>query len=91
MNRGVDVRIVAADELGNFPKRWFAWTNGQAITTGFGCALTKSGNKIRVEIPAALSRCSFDLFTNGYVYHEHFGSNPESGCLVWLECQEAAP
>ena len=82
-------RVVAADELGFFPKTWFAWNSG-TLTPGAGisCNLAKSGNKTRIEIPAGQSKCSADLTTLEHLYHWHIVSNPTTGCLAWLECRE---
>ena len=93
MAYGREVRVVAADELGDFPKTWFAWHEGtMAPAGGIVCGLTEEGKKkTRVEIPVDQFRCKVDLTTSERVYHEHFASNPTSGCLGWLECTEIAP
>jgi hypothetical protein len=89
MSYGQELRVVAADESGDFPRTWFAWHKGNMTPAGgFACGLRASGNKTRVEIPVDPPRCSADLQTNEYLYHEHFVSNPSTGCLAWLECRE---
>lgn len=90
MSRGEVVRVVAADGMGAFPSVWFAWHERAVAPTGTSsCAVTRRGNKTRVEIPAPNNRCSLDLTTDGYVYHELFASNAISGCLAWLECRQS--
>lgn len=80
-----ELRMVAADEQGLFPRTFFVWTDRPL--TAADCVLTKSGKKIRVELPAGATRCRADLSSGEYVYFEHFASNPTSGCLGWLECR----
>lgn len=90
MSHGEAIRVVAADELGAYPKVWFAWHQGMVTPTGSpACVMTQRGNKTRVEIPAPNQRCSMDLTTDGYVYHELFASNTSRGCLAWLECKQS--
>ena len=88
MSYGSELRLVAADDLGPFPKIWFAWPQGSMNGSGpFPCNVTQQNkNKTVVEIPAL--RCQADLVTDNATYHEHFASNPNTGCLGWVECRE---
>jgi hypothetical protein len=96
MSYGERVRVVAADGLGPFPKTWFVWpdkhSTDQLTNTypGDQCSLTIQRNKTRVDIPDSnpIPRCKAELKVGPYLYHEHFASNPASGCLAWLECRE---
>lgn len=88
MTYGDEVRLVAADELGAFPKVWFAWHEG-VIAPSAGltpCVLTNRGNKTRLEIPVI--RCAVALTTAEHLYYLHFASNPTNGCLGWVECKQ---
>lgn len=84
MSYGGEIRVVAADELGPFPRTWFVWGWGDLLYAS--CTLTPKQHKTRVEIPDGRTNCRFQLEIGDYWYHEHFASNPTSGCLAWLEC-----
>ncbi len=91
------IRVAVVDEFGDFPKMWFMWQQknqeGTIIPIGNPpCEVTERGSKTLLEIPetSLLARCKVDLSTGGQVYHEHFVSNPASGCLAWLECMPVA-
>ena len=87
MSYAEEGRLVAADERGFFPKTWFMWHSGTLAPSGlFPCNVTRSGNKDRVEIAGV--RCQSTLTTSGHLYYEHFVSNPTTGCLGWIECQQ---
>jgi hypothetical protein len=83
------VKVVAADEEGEFPSTWFAW--GDATLTGAGnpaCLLKQEGKKkTRVEIPAGYIRCKAVATVGAYTYSEHFASRAETQCLGWIECK----
>jgi hypothetical protein len=88
MNYGELVRVVAADERGEYPRTWFAW--GDATLEGIGapgCVLTQERKKTRVEIPADDIRCKARATVGTNTYHEHFASDPTKQCLGWLECK----
>jgi hypothetical protein len=83
------IRVVAADELGSFPKTWFVWTDGliSPAPNILGCSVTSQGKKkVRVDIPEDQIRCLARLLVGTDIYVQHFASNPVSGCLAWLEC-----
>ncbi len=95
MSYGEHIRIVAADELGDFPKLWFAWLpEGEHLVNiypGDKCLLQEQGvKKTRVTIPsdAPIPRCKTELLVGPYRYHEHFASNSSTRCLGWIECRE---
>jgi hypothetical protein len=92
MNYGDEIRVVAADERGDFPRTWFTWSEERLTHlpgTPYPCDLTREGKtKTRVEIPEPGFRCTAALSTGEDLYHEHFASNPTSGCLAWIECKE---
>ena len=88
MTSGGEVRVVAADEQGPFPRTFFVWTDHSLTPTALeGCVLTEKHNKTRVDLPDGGTRCAASLTTSEYVYFEHFASNPISGCLGWIECR----
>ena len=91
MTRSIDVRVVAADERGDFPATWFAWHAGVLVSgldpTADKCILSQNGNKTRVEFEPGKTRCGARLMTEQSQYFEHFGSNPATGCLAWVECK----
>jgi hypothetical protein len=91
MSYGEATRVVAADELGAFPKMWFAWTKAEMVAQAGDppCVLSQRGNKTRAEIPDGAIRCRADITFGDYVYHEHFASDHFTGCLAWLECKES--
>jgi hypothetical protein len=95
MSIGEVTRVVAADGLGDFPRTWFVWqTAGQVVDTypGINCILQEQGKKkTRVDLPDGQFRCKTELPIGSYLYHEHFASNPPTGCLAWLECREDVP
>ncbi len=98
MSYGERIRVVAADELGDFPQTWFVWTRAgeDLVNTGGSeeCLLSGNANNTwdhnRINIPPENTRhrCKAELETGGYLYHEHFASNPTTRCLGWLECRE---
>jgi hypothetical protein len=92
MQSGREVRVVAADERGIYPRTWFIWPDkDSAITPGFtSCILTEQGNKIRADIQDGFYVCRIELhnYSSGTIYHEHFASNPFSPCMGWLECKQ---
>jgi hypothetical protein len=83
------VKVVAADEQGEFPSTWFAWGDATLTATGLGqCLLQQEGKKkTRVDIPADKIRCKAVATVGDYLYNEHFASNPASQCLGWIECK----
>lgn len=83
---GTGLRLVAADELGPFPRQWNAWLDGTVV--GGYCNLVSRNKLTHVLIPDGLTKCTVNLGVNGQVYHEHFASNPTLGCLGWMECTE---
>jgi hypothetical protein len=88
-----EIRVVAEDESGDFPRTWFVWHKGEMAPAGtFQCELKKkqpaSHGKTPVKIPDTSVKCRADLNTNGHVYHEHFVSNPATKCLGWVECKD---
>ena len=92
MTAAEEVRVVAADEQGLFPRTFFVWTDHSLAPTALeGCVLTKKGHKTRVDLPDGGTRCAASLTTSEYVYFEHFASNPASGCLGWIECRVSRP
>jgi len=89
MNYGGEARLVAADELGVFPKTFFAWHEGATTPVGLNaCLVRERGNKTRIDIPAELSRCVLRLTTAQHLYYWHFVSNPSNGCMGWAECKQ---
>lgn len=88
MSYGEEVRVVAADELGAFPRTWFVWGMGDDISYS-SCYLTSQTHKTRIEIPPDKipPRCRISLEFPEFHYGEHFVSNPTNGCLGWLECK----
>ena len=89
MTYSPELRVVAADEQGPFPRTFFVWTDRSLTPSGaIPCILTERGTKIRVDLPAGATRCRADVTTDEYLYFEHFSSNPRSGCLGWVECRE---
>ena len=85
---GEEIRVVAADRLGDFPLLWFVWHKGDMVPEGiYPCELTGK-HKTRVIIPEPISTCRADLVIGNYVYHEHFVSSPNTGCLGWVECRQ---
>jgi hypothetical protein len=87
MSYGEEVKVVAADELGAFPKMWHVWHEGTMEPAGSSpCLLTRRGSKTNVEFPG--NRCRADLTIGENLYYEHFASNPTNGCLAWLECKQ---
>ena len=85
--------VRAADDSGDFPKTWSVWHEGTLEPAGtYPCLLTGKENKSRVHIRDEYvpPKCRVDLLTNDghYKYHEHFASNPSTGCLGWVECKE---
>lgn len=89
MSYGGEVRVVAADDSGDFPRKWFIWHKDLIKSVGGSCTSTfQNKNKIRVDIPEERIKCRLDWETSEYLYHEHFASNPATGCLGWVECRE---
>ncbi len=73
-----------------FPKLFFMWTPG--TPNGYtSCQIEQSGNKFKLEIPAGSTRCRTDFLVGSQTYHQHFASNPSTGCLVWMECKIPPP
>ncbi len=94
MSYGEAARVVAADELGAFPSTFFLWTEGAdpVGTFHFPCVLTKQGQKkTRVQLPEGSPLCAASLQLGTYSYYEHFSSDPQVGCLAWLECKVPTP
>lgn len=95
MTCGEFVKVVAADEQGEFPRTWFAWGDG-SLTATVGsppCLLKPEGKKkTRVEIPAGYERCLASASVGLDTYYEHFAAVPTAQCLGWVECKvPAAP
>ena len=91
MNYGAEMRIVAVDDEGLFPKTWHVWTGGEVFNTPGGIAceeIRPTGNHDKIVIPEGL-HCSFFLQTDNHLYLELLVSYPETGCLGWLECELA--
>jgi hypothetical protein len=84
ISKGAEVKVVAADELGDFPKLWLVWHEG--TMTPHSCVLREQRRKTKVQIPG--DKCYADLDINGRLYHEHFASNETTKCLGWVECTE---
>jgi hypothetical protein len=88
------VSVVAADDEGLYPRRWNMWLKDDHetyLTGSFYCSFDRKNKKIKVWIEGpdpALPICRLDLESEVYKFYEHFGSNPSSGCLGWLECTE---
>ncbi len=94
MSYGAESRVVAADESGDYPKKFFVWHDGEMTPPPAGwisCELTNQRHKTRTEIPEDQIRCTADLRTTENLYHEHFASNPANRCLGWVECKEPLP
>ncbi len=86
-----EIRVVADDESGDFPKTWFVWHKGEMTPAGtFQCELKKKQPSGHGKTPVKIidKKCRADLNTNGHIYHEHFVSNPDTKCLGWVECKE---
>ena len=87
-----EIKVVADDESGDFPKTWFVWHKGVMTQAGSSpCDFkkkSKSHGKTPVNIPD--TKCRVDVKTNGHLYHEHFLSNPDptKKCLGWVECKQ---
>ena len=95
---------VAADDHGFFPKVWNLWTPGEVIVGSYlqNCEVEANGSsgnenktiyKFKMLIPEQFDWpvCGLSIKLPGFIYHEHFGSNPLSGCLGWVECREPDP
>jgi len=87
MSYGEEVSVVAADELGAFPRTWFMWGMGYDVSYS-SCSLTLKQHKTRIEIPLDPSFCYVSLEFPEFNYSEHFASDPASGCLGWFECKK---
>jgi hypothetical protein len=51
------------------------------------CRLTEAENKIGVHLRDGDKRCAERIETGGYIYYEHFASNPPTGGVCWGECR----
>lgn len=88
MNYGTEMRVTAVDEQGLFPRTWHAWHSGSLVTP-MNCDTKRSGNKTKLTIPDPGVRyiCMVtQQMSDGRLYYHHFASNPNSGCLGWVEC-----
>ncbi len=94
---GQHISVVADNSGQKFPKIWFASVKKGELTDkypGDKCGLPpegkRSGDGVRIEIPAAKIRCKTELKLDNQLFHEHFASNPNPTrrCLIWMECRE---
>ncbi|WP_185244765.1 hypothetical protein [Citrifermentans bremense] len=92
MSYGEEVRLVAGDDEGLFPRRWKMWNKHAADITQWGdfpCNIEPNGSKTKIWIPEGDTKCSVKLnSSNSSIFYEHFAANPLSGCLGWVECRE---
>jgi len=84
----ITIKAIGHDD---FPQTWFVWHEGTMTPSGdFECILTPFGKKTTLlEIPVSgYFICKAILETSNHKYHIHFASNPNSGCLGWVQCME---
>ena len=94
------VAVIATDDMGLLPTVWNLWSGGYLPSEipGLPCDVRANGNlkndnktihKYKLSIPQdyPLPGCRIEVYQGEYVYHEHFVSNPATGCLGWAECR----
>lgn len=95
MNYGDHIRVVAGDDSGAFPDKWFAWPDEAPLDNtypGIPCLLDQNKNTTKTQITfPGTYRCKAEQRIAPFLYHEHFASNPMTRCLGWLECREDLP
>lgn len=92
MSFAESIRLVATDDRGDFPWVWNLWTYYDEEVTAVGCDLRPNpGNngKFKMTITGEYGpRCRVDVSAGDYMYRHHFGANPDTNCLGWVECRE---
>jgi len=89
MSYGEAARVVATDDEGLFPSRWNMWHSYEPDIPlwGYPCEFETKGSKSKIWIPEEPPICYLQLESSDAIYYEHFASNPDSGCLGWMECK----
>jgi hypothetical protein len=92
MNFAESLRLVATDDRGDYPWVWNLWTYYNEEVSAIGCDLRfNPGNsqKIKMTITGEYGPiCRVDVSAGDFIYHNHFGADPDSNCLGWVECRE---
>jgi len=88
VNNGVESKIVAVDDGGDFPRRWLAMGLQDSVIDFSSCNMTVTPNAklARIDIPDGRVTCRFEVTTITGTYHHHFVSYPGGACLAWVEC-----
>jgi len=87
-NFGEEIMLVPG---GVYPQFWVTRTDGSFFPFGtWQCNVAANPGVTLIEIPNFAdghAGCVAGLETDGHWYLEFFGTNPETDCVAWVECQ----